>query len=238
MTPFLQGLQQRYSHWPRACINALIGPESMCHPESMITSLRVNRTARLTPLDLPVLNLLIRSRPLLCVFIRFFQALSRHSISRKSIGTNNTVFLSKPPYLDPAIHERSSSNMAIYSAVPPPPELAAPTTSGHQHSLSNASTATVDVEAWTVSALQSLSINPLAVGTGNPLTIPLDEHRAEAAKAAQLKLRNVRIAIDPVGASITPPRRPPSRRDSMRRREALLKGNEGSRQRRRWENGK
>lgn len=32
-------------------------------------------------------------------------------------------------------------------------------------------------------------------------------------------------------------RRKSSQRDSMRRRDALLKGKEGSRQRRRWENG-
>lgn len=40
------------------------------------------------------------------------------------------------------------------------------------------------------------------------------------------------------GASKVYPERKFIRRDSMERREALLKGNEGSRQRRRWENGK
>jgi hypothetical protein len=131
--------------------------------------------------------------------------------------------------------------MAIYSAVPPPHEQASAShpPAHHHHQLSTASTASVDIEAWTVSALQSLSISPVAVGTGNPLSIPLDDHTRQAqAAATRMKLRNVTIDVDPTGASITPPRRPPSRRDSMRRRDALQKGNEGSRQRRRWENGK
>ncbi|KAK4034736.1 R3H-associated N-terminal domain-containing protein [Parachaetomium inaequale] len=117
----------------------------------------------------------------------------------------------------------------------------------HQHSLSNASTATVDIEAWTVAALESLRIAPIARGTGNALSIPLDAHESlsggrdgdGAAAAAELKLRGVVFAggdTDAYGATITPPRRPPSRRDSMRKRDALLKGKEGSRQRRRWEN--
>jgi hypothetical protein len=131
--------------------------------------------------------------------------------------------------------------MAIYSAVPPPQQVAAPTASvdhppSHGHSISNASTATVDIEAWTVSALESLSISPVAVGTGNPLTIPLDQHSERPTVATGMKLRNVRIDA-PIGTSVTPARRSRMRRDSMERREALLKGNEGSRQRRRWENG-
>lgn len=132
--------------------------------------------------------------------------------------------------------------MAIYSAVPPPEQVAAPTASAtrppsHGHSISNASTATVDIEAWTVSALESLSISPVAVGTGNPLTIPLDDPSQRPTVATGMKLRNVRIDA-PIGASVTPPRRSRLRRDSMERREALLKGNEGSRQRRRWENAR
>jgi len=52
--------------------------------------------------------------------------------------------------------------MAIYSAVPPP-------ASG------------VDVEAWTVSALESLNVASDAQGTGVSLSIPLDgNHDAEA----------------------------------------------------------
>jgi len=140
--------------------------------------------------------------------------------------------------------------MAIYSAVPPPPELSATAATTatpsqaphHHHQLSSTSTASIDIEAWTVSALEALSVSPVARGTGHPLSIPLDSHPQQApvssadGAAPRMKLRNVTIDID-TGATITPPRRPPSRRDSLRRRDALLKGNEGSRQRRRWENG-
>lgn len=137
--------------------------------------------------------------------------------------------------------------MTIYSAVPPPPESPPAGTASnvhHQHQLSNASTATVDIEAWTVSALEALSVSPIARGTGNPLSIPLDSHgnsqppiTSAGDAAPRMKLRNVTLDVDTGGATITPPRRPPSRRDSMHRRDALLKGKEGSRQRRRWENG-
>ncbi|KAI2629523.1 R3H-associated N-terminal domain-containing protein [Hypoxylon sp. NC1633] len=135
--------------------------------------------------------------------------------------------------------------MAIYSAVPPPPELASTTTNAGQHqdqqqqeeshqpSNVNATTVSpssggVDIEAWTISAFESLSISPLARGTGTPISIPLDENPKKPSVTVQ----------DPhvKSATITPPQRPLSRRDSQRRREALLKGKEGSRQRRRWEN--
>jgi len=98
--------------------------------------------------------------------------------------------------------------MAIYSAVPPPSQqsgAAAGTASG------------VDIEAWTVSALKSLSVSTAAVGTGVTLSIPLDASHEELPKPT---LRHKLL-----------------RRDSQKRREALLKGKEGSRRRQRWENG-
>ncbi|KAH9897193.1 R3H-associated N-terminal domain-containing protein [Xylariomycetidae sp. FL2044] len=133
--------------------------------------------------------------------------------------------------------------MAIYSAVPPPPEFGGPETSNtdhhqqpHQqpHQESNTTSAAVpssaiDIEAWTISALESLSVSPVARGTGAPLSISLDEH---ATKKPSVTIQDPRAK----SSAITPPTRPPSRRDSQRRREALLKGKEGSRQRRRWEN--
>ena len=110
----------------------------------------------------------------------------------------------------------------------------------HQHSLSDASTVTVDIEAWTIAALESLSIAPIARGTGNVLSIPLDAHPSTD-NAGEMKLRGVAFKAgttdDAYGASIAPPRLPLSRRDSMKKRDALVKGKEGSRQRRRWENG-
>lgn len=151
--------------------------------------------------------------------------------------------------------------MAIFSAVPPPPQLGGAESNYQSHDNtppdgSHVTAATVghqtppsanangiDIEAWTVSALQSLSISPVARGTGSPLTIPLDESgdQKEKAKAkAKAKERPSVSIYDPRtrSSAVTPPPRPLSRRDSLKRREALLKGNEGSRQRRRWENGK
>ncbi|KAI1177615.1 R3H-associated N-terminal domain-containing protein [Nemania sp. FL0916] len=149
--------------------------------------------------------------------------------------------------------------MAIFSAVPPPPELGGAVSSHHAHENENAhqqghheggATASqqsplptnangIDVEAWTVSALESLSVSAVARGTGTPLSIPLDG--AEIAAKKEKKTDNERPAVSfydqrARSSAITPPPRPPSRRDSLKRREALLKGNEGSRQRRRWEN--
>jgi hypothetical protein len=145
-------------------------------------------------------------------------------------------------------HEQPSQPLHHPQPTHPPQPL-------HQHTVSNASTATVDIEAWTVAALESLSIAPIARGTGNTLSIPLDgSHRNQGKPAenddhagddvtSRMRLRGVAFGETTdgddagYGAGITPPRRLPSRRDSMRRREALLKGKEGSRQRRRWENG-
>lgn len=95
--------------------------------------------------------------------------------------------------------------------------------------LPNSSATGIDIDAWTISALQSLSVSPVARGTGTPLAIPLDgaqQRRSVSFGAAG--------GDDEEDAT---PRRPPSRRDSQRKRDALLKGKEGTRQRRRWENG-
>lgn len=102
--------------------------------------------------------------------------------------------------------------MAIFSAVPPPPEYNQPQSG-------------LDVEAWTVSALPSLNVTSIARGTGVSLSIPLDEsHDSEpAAKLKPAITRGVSERTKPV-------------RDSQKNREAFLKGKEGSRRRQRWEN--
>ncbi|KAK2613718.1 hypothetical protein N8I77_000610 [Diaporthe amygdali] len=128
--------------------------------------------------------------------------------------------------------------MAIYSAVPPPPNLQSQPTAQAQNASQQPTAAAgpIDIEAWTISALESLSVSPSATGTtGRPLSIPLDEHTVTSANAQSTA--RVTIAVDgtPAADAITPPRRPPSRRDSLRRRELLLKGKEGSRQRRRYD---
>ncbi|KAJ4154094.1 hypothetical protein LMH87_010557 [Akanthomyces muscarius] len=113
--------------------------------------------------------------------------------------------------------------MAIGS--PAPPQHAAQSPSVHSTG--------IDIDAWTISALQSLSVSPIARGTGTPLSIPIDEHVLPKTRTVTADGRAVKFDTE---EAVTPPRRPPSRRDSMARREALLKGKEGSRQRRRWEN--
>ena len=68
-----------------------------------------------------------------------------------------------------------------------------------------------------------------AVGTAaETLTIPLDHVPESVPKVAH---------PEPNEGNGAPKRRPVLRRDSMNRREALLKGKEGSRRRHRWENG-
>lgn len=125
--------------------------------------------------------------------------------------------------------------MAIYSAVPPPPEHTAnPTATTTTTSSVQVTNQAIDIDAWTISALQSLSVSPVTRGTGTPLAIQIDEETPRSKKEAEVVARNVAFTEE----AQTPPRRPPSRRDSQRKRELILKGKEGSRQRRRWENGK
>ena len=90
-------------------------------------------------------------------------------------------------------------------------------------------------------------------GAAVPLTIPLDDpvpvsqqHPATTASTEQTSVSRVRLVTQSgVHATETSPkvptvsfrRREPLRRDSLRRREALQKGKDGSRRRQRWENG-
>ncbi|RGP76261.1 r3h-associated protein [Fusarium sporotrichioides] len=133
--------------------------------------------------------------------------------------------------------------MAIYSSVPPPeqqpttttptptaanPPLAAIQVQSPPTPVKNSS---IDIDAWTISALQSLSVSPVARGTGIPLAIPIDE-----AVKVQPKSPEHNVDFDEREAPTSVPKRPLSRRDSQRKRDLVLKGKEGSRQRRRWEN--
>ncbi len=126
-----------------------------------------------------------------------------------------------------------SHQMAIYSAVPPPEELVsnlAPSQLPPHTPSTPVTNGAIDIDAWTIQALQSLSISPVARGTGTPLAINIDDCKVTVKTEAR--------ALD-LAKSKTPdvPRRPPSARDSQRKRDAVLRGKEGSRQRRRWENG-
>ena len=90
------------------------------------------------------------------------------------------------------------------------------------------------VEAWTVSqaadVLAATSISSPASrvprGTNVTIDIPLDEQA----------LREVQAPAKREAVHTVHKRREPIRRDSVKRRELLLKGKEGSRRRQRWEN--
>ncbi|KAM0258588.1 hypothetical protein ACHAQJ_003759 [Trichoderma viride] len=128
--------------------------------------------------------------------------------------------------------------MAIYSAVPPPPQSPPPSqsTANNIFPVTPTSNAAIDIEAWTISALQSLSVSPVARGTGSPLTIPLDVLTTPSKRSISRQQVTIVASSETVAAATTLLRRPPSARDSQKHREAILKGKEGSRQRRRWEN--
>jgi hypothetical protein len=100
----------------------------------------------------------------------------------------------------------------------------------------------VTIEHWaegTLDAIRNLSIAgpPPVRGTSVSLSIPLDT----AQDSAQLDAAAAGPGAEGVPLPRTVPSRVPSRRelgrrDSLKRREALLKGKEGSRRRQRWEN--
>jgi len=123
-----------------------------------------------------------------------------------------------------------------------------------------ASEPAVDIEAWTeqtIVAMSSVSIStgqPIAPvsavatalpatavpapvverGTSVSLAIPLDAHLSDQRKHTST------VADASAAQAINSgyvKRQELSRRDSLKRREALLKGKEGTRRRQRWENG-
>ncbi|KAI9839165.1 MAG: hypothetical protein M1819_003158 [Sarea resinae] len=118
---------------------------------------------------------------------------------------------------------------------------------------SPASTPQIDIEAWTqqaADALEAVSISPAvaAVPTtavaspprGTPgravaLAIPLDDHDRDHATDLNRSASSAAAQARPTTSTYAR-RREPLRRDSLKRREALLKGKEGSRRRQRWEN--
>ena len=122
--------------------------------------------------------------------------------------------------------------MEFYNAVPPPPDESYDQPSPQPRTRTTTPrrrTPGIDIDAWTISALQSLSVSPVARGTGSPLAIPIDDEQP-APRIVAFKAEDE----EAIGTII---KRPTSARDSMKRRDALLKGKDGSRQRRRWENG-
>ena len=95
----------------------------------------------------------------------------------------------------------------------------------------------INIEVWTEEATQSLNAVSLVSPVGIPdtsvsLAIDLDEQ----SRQKQNGIAGTDRREDNVNSGYHP-RREPLRRDSLKRREALLKGKEGSRRRTRWENG-
>ena len=92
---------------------------------------------------------------------------------------------------------------------------------------------TANIATWTEHTAQPLPSEPVLPipirGINVTLSIPLDESQKRSTA-----IDDEEVAAPPP----RPPKTPPSRRDSLKRREALLNGKEGSRQRRRWENGR
>lgn len=99
----------------------------------------------------------------------------------------------------------------------------------------------IDIEVWTESTIETLSTLAISAatstsrgsrGTTVKLDIPLDVDHLQQETADDAALAD--------GAAMRAryvSKREPLRRDSMKRREALLKGKEGSRRRQKWENG-
>ncbi|EFR05237.1 hypothetical protein MGYG_08249 [Nannizzia gypsea CBS 118893] len=105
------------------------------------------------------------------------------------------------------------------------------------------------ISSWSEQAIESLTLesSPIPYRNSAPLTIPLDDDVQQPASPTPARLRrSVRVAegATATGTAATTAtagpstyrRREPLRRDSLKRRESLLKGKEGSRRRQRWEN--
>jgi len=98
----------------------------------------------------------------------------------------------------------------------------------------------VNVAARTEQATEALrsvdlsadTVQRVPRGTTVTLTVPLDERREP-----RVHITGASQSYGSRQVHTTHGRGEPMRRDSLKRREALLKGKEGSRQRRRWENG-
>lgn len=97
----------------------------------------------------------------------------------------------------------------------------------------------VNIEAWTAETIQSMSTLQISAATvpgavrGATVTleIPLDDELPSRARQA------TGAEAAGLAARANYKRREPIRRDSLKRREALLRGKEGSRRRQKWENG-
>lgn len=99
---------------------------------------------------------------------------------------------------------------------------------GQGNAPANSPSHPINIEAWTEEATQSLNavhLSSLPGPRGSLVTLAIDLDDKPTPK------------YDEDTPLVYRTRREPMRRDSLNRREALLKGKEGSRRRIRWENG-
>ena len=149
-------------------------------------------------------------------------ALERAGLFPRRVRNTHSIVYRRSKYLACFIFKITLSMMAVF------PEDVASATSNNSMAVH---TQPLDIETWTEQAAQSLTgltLGSLDVARGTPvsLAIDLDEHgERQAGKSGDGSMPAYR------------PRRELVRRDSLVRREALLKGKEGSRRRTRWENG-
>jgi len=106
-----------------------------------------------------------------------------------------------------------------------------PTGEAPQSTHNASTTQPINIEDWTEAATVALSSVNISTpgelsGPTVALEIPLDDKPVAPATSAAKE-----------GAKASYARKELLRRDSMKSRERLLKGNEGSRRRQRWENG-
>lgn len=186
--------------------------------------------------------------------------MSRHNVSARTSWFALSAFY-KPAHSRPP---SSPATMAIHPKLSPSPSPAQQQQQQQQQpqGVSLSPQQTTEISAWTEEASQSLrdfhistssahaeqSPTPAARDSSSNLVIPLDvdhhhhhrhrHHHAEQTPT-QLRVKNVRVesAEADESARVVYRRREPIHRDSLKRREALLKGKEGSRRRQRWENG-
>ena len=106
--------------------------------------------------------------------------------------------------------------------------LSNPAAASHAGSVPVSPPAPSDILNWVQQSMQEMHLNHADAtrGTSESLAIDLDEDERQKRK---VEIQDARSEYRP--------RREPLRRDSLKRREALLKGKEGSRRRRQWENG-
>lgn len=111
----------------------------------------------------------------------------------------------------------------------------------------DASAASASAMGATMQQARQASSPSTLRGSAVPLCIPLDDDNLVSGSVSnadptttttpRLKIVNRLADESRKGPSVSFRRREPIRRDSLKRREALLKGKDGSRRRQRWENG-